>query len=485
MTDNDFRQFNGAFDSAIQPEDAFAERLRKSMATESRPEVPPIRQTITASPSRKAIEAVPDRRSHPLFIAAAVLVMIALAAASIVQLAPRVIEPQYASNSIATLPADANVTPGPDVLLQSQLLPGIGSVSYHHVRQDNLVAVTYMRQSGALELVSYDLTSNAVLWQTDVSQSDHFVFGDSVVVGLSYTHRDSAEGNALPEFDEMVVFDIRTGEQLWAKSIADWKMEHGWEFMQVAGDSVLFVRGGEVIALDAHTGERTWTAEYDLAEPQEENWVQSPALAEMNGELYLMQVDGSVEVLDLATGESIREFAMPATFQDAHPVSLQLFPVPTGLLVAADTFIGSGARTTLMVINPDTGDVVWERSVNESGPIDVAPDGSIAIARHTWEYPPLLMRLLGQDGHSTSALTWLDADGEVILETDRVRVPDMGGLVVTGNGELICGTTEQFACFDRSGTRYVLDASNVWDAVWVGEDLLVMTERGMMRVDLP
>ena len=486
MTDNDFRQFNGAFDTAIEPDAAFAERLQQRMKAEApgrETDVPPT--VVAQPPSGREQAPPPPRRSHPLFIAAGVLMVFALAAASIIQLAPRVLEPEYADQSVATLPADASTTPGADMMLSAEPILELTNVSYYHPHGENLVVVRFVGSDDAQQLVSYNLQTDQVEWEQGLGSPNHFVFSDDVVVGVSFDFPVYQNDTTLPTITGLVAFDITTGEELWSNSSVDWDLEHGWETVNMAGDYAVVLRAGEIIAFDARTGERTWTAEYDLAEAQEENWVQPPVLAELNGELYLMQVDGSVQVLNLATGEVIREFAMPASFRDSHPVGLQLNPVPSGLLVIADTYAGSGALTTLMVINPENGDVVWERSLAYSGVTDVAPDGSIAIATHTWESPPLLMRMMGKDGHSTSALTWLDADGEVILDTDRVRMPEMGGLVIAGNGEFICGTTEEFACFDRDGTRYVLDAPNVGDAQWVGDTMLVMTERGVMRVEIP
>jgi outer membrane protein assembly factor BamB len=262
-------------------------------------------------------------------------------------------------------------------------------------------------------------------------------------------------------------------------------MVHGWESIVMAGDQVVFLQGGELLAIDARTGETGWQAPYELYTANEENFVHMPALAHSDNHLYLAQVNGVVEVLDLATGESIDQFNLPATFTDAHPVSVQLYPVPAGLLVTADTYTGSGALTTLMVVNPESGDVVWERSLDQSGRVEVSPDGSIAIATYTWESAPLLLRLLGQDGYSSSALIWLDANGEVILQTERVRMPEMAPLTVAVNENYACVTVDEFVCFDRAGTKYIPGTMAMWGAEFVGDTLLVFTETGVMSVEFP
>lgn len=486
MTDNDFRQFKGAFDSAMEPDSVFAERLQQRMKAEAPTAPAAVRPTVIASaPARRDHAPAAQRRSHPLFIAAAVLVVFVLAIASIAQLAPRVLEPQYAAQSIATLPADVTTTPGADVMLSAEPLAELDSVSYHHPHGDNLIAVSYVPPTDAQRLVSYNLQSGDVDWEQAVSSSGHFVFGNDVIVAVSYIQPYAQDVNALPKFDDLAGYDIETGEKLWTRSIADWEMEHGWETVFLAGDTAVILLAGEIVGVNPHTGETIWRADYDLAAAQEGGWVQSPALASIDANLYLAQNNGSVEVFDLVSGAKVHEFGLPELVQDDNPVALQLFQVPAGLLVAADSYGGSDPSTTLYVIEPENGDVVWERTLAHTGAINVAADGSIAIATHTWESPPLLLRLLRQEGHSTSALTWLDADGEVILETDRVEMPNMGGLVIAGNGEYICGTIEQFACFDRTGTRYTLDIPVAWDAVWVGDTLLLVTDRGVMRVDVP
>jgi outer membrane protein assembly factor BamB len=325
-----------------------------------------------------------------------------------------------------------------------------------------------------------------VQWEQDVSGSAHFVFGDNVVVAVSYVQTQASDVEEFPpQFEALSGYDIDTGEQLWTRSIADWEMKHGWETVEMAADTVVFLQAGEITGLDAATGELMWQADYELMAAEDDGWVQPPSLAAIDGSLYLAENDGSVAVFDLASGATTSEFDLPASMQDLNPIIIQLFEVPAGLLVVADTYSGPGALTKLYMVDPENGDLLWERSLDHSGLIDVATDGSIAIATHTWESPPLLLRLIGQEGHSTSALIWLSADGDMLLETDRVELPNMGGLVVAGNGELICGTTEEFTCFDREGTRYTLDVTFAWDAVWIGDTLLILTDRGVMRVELP
>jgi outer membrane protein assembly factor BamB len=260
---------------------------------------------------------------------------------------------------------------------------------------------------------------------------------------------------------------------------------YGWETIEMAGDTVVLVLGGELVAIDSLTGETRWQTDYHLAQTEEENYVQPPALLQVNGELYLGQVDGSVEVLDLATGALVRQFALPPSLSEAHPVSLQMFSVPAGLLVAADTYVGSGSLTTLVVVNPADGSAVWERALDHSGRINVAPDGSVAVATYAWNSAPLVLRLLGRDGYSTSALVWLDANGETILETEPVRLTDMSPLVIASSPTYACITVQEFTCFDRAGTRYLPDADNVWDARFEGDVQILFTDAGVMRVDLP
>ena len=224
MTDHDFRQFNGAFDSAIEPDASFSERLQQRMNAEAPRRVPEVRPTVVASPPTQRDHApAPQRRSHPLFIAAAVLIVFALAAASIIQLAPRVLEPQYAAQSVATLPADASTTPGADVALSAESLPELQSVSYNHVHGDNLIAVRYVPPTDAQRLLSYNVRSGEVVWEQDVSGIAHFVFGDNVVVAVSYVQTQASDVEGLPQFEALSGYDITTGDKLWTRSIADWK----------------------------------------------------------------------------------------------------------------------------------------------------------------------------------------------------------------------------------------------------------------------
>lgn len=486
MNDTDFLQFNGAFDAPMEPDHAFMERLQQRMAREV-----PVQAKAAPSPVMPVMSAQIDQRSgtssrsHPLYIAAAVLVICALAFASIVQLAPRVLEPQYASQSVATLPADVNTTPGPDVVLTAKPLPNIENVSYYHPYGEKLIAVRYLAPTDAQRLVSYNLQSGAVDWEQDVSGSSHFEFGDDMVVSVSYVQPDPQDVDQLPKFDVLSGYDIETGDKLWSRSIGEWEIKHGWETVFMSGNTVVVVLAGEIVGIDAITGETRWESDYDLAAADESGWVQPPALAAIDATLYVAQTNGTVEEFDLASGGKGDGFDLPASMQQMDTVSLQVFEVPAGLLVVAEEYGEQEPETHLYVVGPADGELVWEKKIAYTGVTDVAQDGSIAIATSSWESPPLLLRLLNQEGHSTSALTWLDADGEVMLETDRVRTPDMAGLAITGNGEYVCGTAEQFTCFDRAGTRYILETSMVWDTVWVEGTLLLITDRGVMQVDLP
>lgn len=490
MNDSDFRQFEGAFDAPRNPDAALLERLQKSMVTQSQSQSQPrlLAGPVTVStprPVRQERQLVQPRRSHPLYIAAAALVVLALAVASIAQLAPRVIEPQYASEAQATLPAGVNSTPGPDVSVSAEPVAELKSVGYTHPYGGNLIAVRYVPPTDAQRLLSYNLQSGAVVWEQDVSDRNHFVFGENVVVAVTYVQPDVQDMEALPKFGAMTGYDIVTGDKLWTRSIADLQIQHGWETVFLSGDTVVVLLAGNVVGMSATTGETLWQAEYDLSAPGEDGWVKPPSLAGIDGQLYVAQISGAVEVFDLVSGAKLREFELPASLQDTKPAAMQLFEVPAGLLVAIDSFAGPGPRTHLLVVDPETGGVVWQRSLDSTGVMDVAQDGSIAIGTHTWESPPLLLRLLGREGHSTAGLTWLDPNGEVLLETDRVRLPDMFGIAVAGNSDYICGSAEQFTCFDRSGTKYVFGNAMVLDAVWVQGTLLLVTDRGVLRADLP
>jgi outer membrane protein assembly factor BamB len=494
MNDNDFRQFNGSFDSTLEPDSAFVERLQQRMATEAPVQATVMRAPVVASPPRQNDHVAAPRRSNPLYIAAAVLVVFALAVASIVQLAPGVLEPDYANQAVATVPADAGSTPGADVVLDAEPLPGLGSAGQYHIVDNNLVIVNFEGDPASAELVSYDLNTRTVGWRQDISSMGHVVFSDDVAVAITYGNLEalssgnleSTESPAFPEFDELRAFDIQTGEKLWTNSITDWRMVQGWETIVMAGERVIFLEGGQLTGIDARTGETDWQAPYALHMASEDGYIPNPTLVHIDNALYLAQVNGMAETFDLTTGESIDQFSLPASLIEAHPVNMQLFPVPAGLLVTADTYAGSGALTTLIVVDPDDGDVVWERSVDQSGRVVVDPNGSIAIATYTWESRPWLLRLIGgNEGTMSSALVWIDADGETILETEPVRLPEMAPLAVAAGENYACVTADEFVCFDRAGTKYILGTDAMWGAEFVDNTLVVFTETGVMRVEFP
>lgn len=502
----DFTQFKGQFDSAMSPDTDFAERMQKMLSEKSTESSQPRNTTVIASPSRAGKDVpAPGRRSHPLTIAASIAVVLAVVFSSIWVLRGTQLEGEYGSapSGVATLPADAETTPGADVQLESQLaIPYEFESTSNPYLIDVIDGVAYTSLTGPSStsdqdvhteyLIAMDLESGKQLWEVEGYSLWNLEQSDGVLVGFRSTFPPIEERRDNTEWwptTSMVGLDAASGEPLWEHAFADTIESRVWTYQYAITDNqvVTLDTDGKMTALDLQTGAENWFTDVDLGSGHEtelfSNESEEPvqltihdaAIASWNGDVAMVNGDGLVQLIDGNTGE----ITATHTIGGSPTGPLQLQVLPQGLLL---TRFEDGYHLT--AFNPESGDIFWDREIEGDVRAEVAENGMIAVNSHVWEQGNFIMRLLGRGGHATFQFLWIDgATGEEVMTTERGRV-DNPVFAIT-DGEYLCARVDEFVCYNRAGTRHVI-ADGPWSEAYFDNGALYFDgEDGVYRVNLP
>ena len=505
--DYDFSQFKGQFDSAMSPDNDFADRMKQMLERESGEANQQRKTTVIASPSRaNQVVPTPGRRTHPLTIAASVLVVLAVVVSSIWVLSGTQLEGEYgaAPSGVATLTADTDVTPGPDVSLSDELVVPFEANSYSSPYTLAVIdGVAYTSHSfpspqGEEDIPSEFLTASNVetgeqLWELEGFSLWNLELSDGVLVALRSILPPIELRQANEEWwptTSLIALDAETGEVLWERELDDPVQSGMWQHQFVVLDNLVATveADGNMIGVDLRDGEEKWSTPVDLGVGQEteiytnESDEPTPArlyavaITAWNGHVAIANSNGLVQLIDAATGDVTSSYEIGGK----SPAGLlHLEPLPNGLLLSHD---GDGNHLT--AFDPETGDELWDREFDGDVRVDVASNGTIAVNSHIWESGNFIMRLLGRGGHSTYQFHWLDgATGEDLLTTQRGRV-DSPVFSVT-DGEYFCTRTDEFVCYDQAGTRHLI-TDGPWAEAFVEDGALYFDRAdGVYRVDLP
>lgn len=516
--DHDFRQFKGAFDDAMIPDDAFKAKMERLLQAEA-PAVQSTRSTVLASPSKQSSSApIPGRRSHPLTVAAAVLTVFAVVAASMWVLSGSVLEGEYASapSGIPTMPADAPGTPGPDVELTAEKVPWLDSnKQLVGVYGDILITQEWMNEGDqtvinpnpgsepvtppASMLTAIDTTSGDQIWQIENADIGSLVYSGSTLFGYRYDWT-SADRSLEPAIS-LVAMDSETGDELWSVVMeADLNNPFSAPFtpIVVEGSVVTVFENGVVSARNAQTGESVWETTIDPGE----GWLVNVGTGDgetkevtqyaVNAVVWEDQViivngDGLVHMLEPTTGEINHTLKLELDLSSMDRwIGLQLAATPSGVLMVTDTFGPDGSRYGMLTFNPETGEILWQREFNGHMEVDVSEQGNIAANEHIWKDYPVYLRPFGLAGYSTFQFYWIDGEtGEDILVTERGKL-ETSQITLT-DGEYACTRTAQteIICFDQDGTRHILSVEIRGYPILADGAMYVDTPDGMYRVVLP
>lgn len=523
--DHDFQQFRGAFDDAMIPDAAFKAKMEKLLQSE-KPVEPERTSTVLASPSKKQSKTVlPPRRSHPLMIAVAILMVFSVAIASVWVLSGDVLQGEYASapSGIATLPADAPGMPDEDVYLTAkpflnwhegdQLLGVYDDVLLSsrwagETRQDDIV--TFLNESGESSgpayvhpttLTARDAATGEILWEQTYEDLRVVGVHDGRIIALQ-NEWNEADNSALID-QHIAVFDLETGE-LTSSQPTDYVPQNPRQGMAspvVTGDHiVLATEDGTARGWSIDSGERVWETDFDAGDgwktnisygdgPVEEVTMRAVATTDWKDQVVIVNGDGTVILLDSSTGKPIAEHeGAPLPVDNAHVVNLELHSMANGVLIVRDV-MGVGIVHETIAVDPAAGEVLWHRNLDGQARVDLefqSENGSIALNDHDWKQYPDFLRFFGLNGYSTFQFTWLDgATGEVILETKRGKLE--APPVTLTDGNYACTRTErtEIICFDRLGTRHILDIEPRGDPILVYGVLYILTEDGLYRAELP
>lgn len=360
---------------------------------------------------------------------------------------------------------DSGTGPPPDTeILWSTAAPGLGAPAadgdavYFGTMQNEIVALD--RATGG---VRWRSSTNTGLPQTFggtnvVLAGDLVVFGDSYVHAFdrstgerrwTFTAFDSATfTGGSPGFfrlasDDSRIFSGSTNGRAYAVNIADgsslWEVQVGSEFgaavrdAYVSGGTVYYIIqggpppfAGDVVALDAVTGDARWRYSTVAAHPEE----LSPLgpVAVIGSTVAFGDINGSVHAVDATTGESLWD-APAAAGEEGQRHGRWLVAVGDELLAIG----GSGDITAL---DPLTGDDRWSNrasTVGAFGPI--ATDGRTIYVLFAGN------RQLGAYDASTGKELW--------LISPPGGAQRFGGLPLAASDTLFVSTTNELLALQK------------------------------------
>lgn len=502
-TDHDFQQFRGKFDSAMVPDAAFKAKMEKLLNAEHQHVAAERVSSLIASPSTAgSATVVPTRRNHPLMVAAAVLMVFAVVASSIWVLSGIMLEGEYASapGGIATLPADASGTPGPDIELTASLLQGIDKNGYLIGIFNNVLITQSSRgeaDTWSTIIRGYDAESGDLLWESE-EYMDFYTAEGGVLIRQRYTVSKDGSLQA-SDTTTLIALDLRTGESLWSTELDFQNLWVSSPNTMIIDDSVIAVsNAGEIVALSLTSGQIQWQSSVDPGKGRTEQisagdndlrevTIYSLAAVAWNNQLAVINGNGTVYLIDIVTGDTTGSYDKALFTDNQVPFAyIDAIALSHGILVSHDHMSSDGIHTMLVAFDPETGETLWERNLEGSGSIDVSDDGSIAVNTHIWKQSNWLMQLIGNHGYSTFQLHWIDGNtGNEILTTERGKL-ETSPFTMT-NGSYVCTRTKEteISCYDRNGTRYFITTTTSGTPVLADGMLFVPTDDGIATVQLP
>lgn len=504
--DHDFQQFRGAFDDAMVPDAAFKAKMEKLLQSE-KPVEPARTSTMLASPAKKQSEMIAPRRSHPLMVAVAILMVFSVVIASVWVLSGDVLEGEYASapSGVATMPAYAPGMPGPNVEMTVERFMD-WSVGDHLLGiYDDILLINGRGDGLSAELAAYDARSGQLLWSKTYTDFSGFGVGDydsatGILVGYSYTWDQTAPYEVTGSW--LTAMDVTSGEILWQHETGyDHKFEQHGRITTptIAGrNAVLVDHTGAVQAWDIETGDPGWESTVNVGTgwvnryinddgTEEDVTVHTIVTTVWNQQLVVANGDGLMTVIDPSTGEIVAENKVKSNPGGiASPYSLEIDTFEGGVLMIREIHESDGPKGEIVAFNPETGEQLWQREIKGQLQTSSTEGGAIAVNSHIWKSYNWFMQLLRNYGHSTFQFHWIDSTtGDDILSTERGKLE--APVVTLTDGTYGCTRTEQtkIVCFDRLGTRHIVEIESWGDPMLVDGVMYIPTEDGLMKVQLP
>lgn len=493
--DQDFIQFEGAFDYSQAPDPTFAEALSRRMATEQR-EAPTLPTVTLTSPPANALRVqkpadLPPTSRRPVWVAVAALLVVAIIGASVWKVSGLVDEGQYGAVPEVVLPVDASVIPGPDVTVTSRAVPETDGLFLFDSTDDAVLLMAIPPTDAGPNMVAMDSQGKERLWEMNGSNLRQVITHGSTRYALEV-------GEGLSEYDvpstDLVAYDADSGTQVWATELPIANKMSYWGSMAVSDDLVVVTGTQTVVAIDASTGVEIWQRQLsDVGiNRYSEMSLLDPVI--VNGRIALIEESGTLRVLDSASGESVKETAV-FDVAGANVVSYaRAFASPHGLLTMIVYSEGGQSYTDLALLDDSLSSTAWTRQVKGFGTIDVSDNGDIAIVTSIFKSYPGFLKIVGLRSHTNSNLIWIDGStGGDILTTKSTSTEDWGVMSVTTNGTYACFIAYDATCVDRHGAMYFIDI--VLDnrlaiytdtyIILAGNTLWIQREQGVEVFDLP
>lgn len=420
--DRDLRQLTGAFDRPIAPSPHFADALKQRLNEEES-----TMQQVLARPSRpvsnrtaRAMSVPPLTRRKWLDIAIAAVLIVGMLGGSFWYADVRIggdgptgpEATRYAAqplSAISTPEPENETVQGNDPGDSANYPAGFDPVLEHDivVLEDGPTAPQHAAIAGDILVVSggfpeviemegrgvtaIDLTTGEMLWTSDTVPFLDFITVDGMIYGAFELGMDKP--TAAPTDYRMMALDAATGETVWTGEPL-MEQSAGLDVVSpavsmnvfrptVIGGMMYYVdRDGQVIALDAATGEQQWSValEHDSTEP---SWGRGGSVVGNDDALYAVDGQNVIRKLDPATGEEIDRFPMRDRPSSAYVMDLHL--KGDSLVAISHSLDFEGTTGFVDAVSTEDGEILWSQRLGTVFPFITMTDNVVAIPHRVSE----------------------------------------------------------------------------------------------------
>src|SRR5690606_21944968 len=240
-------------------------------------------------------------------------------------------------------------------------------------------------------VTAIDLTTGEMLWTSDTVPFLDFITVDGMIYGAFELGMDKP--TAAPTDYRMIALDAATGETVWTgeplmEQSAVLDVVSPAVSMNVFRPTVIHgmlyyvTRDGQVIALDAATGEQQWSValEHDSTEP---SWGRGGSVVGNDDALYAVDGQNVIRKLDPATGEEIDRFPMRDRPSSAYIMGLHLRG--DTLVTLSYSLDYEGTTGFVDAVSTADGEILWSQRLGTVFPFITMTDNVVAIPHRVSE----------------------------------------------------------------------------------------------------
>jgi outer membrane protein assembly factor BamB len=240
-------------------------------------------------------------------------------------------------------------------------------------------------------LTAIDLTTGQMLWATETVPLREFILVDGMIYG-AFELEPEPDSMEAPEF-RMMALDMDTGKPAWTGEPL-MEQNAGLDvvspavsfnvFRPTVIDGMLYYvdRNGQVIALDAATGEQQWSValEHETTEP---GWGRGGSVVGDEEAVYAVDGQNVIRKLDLVTGEELDRFPMRDRPSSAYVMGLHL--KGDTLVTISYSLDYEGTTGFVDAVSIEDGEILWSQRLGTVFPFVTVTDGVVAIPHRVSE----------------------------------------------------------------------------------------------------